>query len=433
MKTPVVLLAMNPRYGLEFFRTNGMSGYLVLGAVFLVATGAEALYADLGHFGVTPIRIDWILIVAPALLLNYFGQGSLLLRSPEAARNPFYLMAPEWMLFPLVILATFATVIASQAVISGVFSLTRQAIQLGFLPRMRIVHTSEREIGQIYMPGPNWALMFATIVLVLGFRSSSNLAAAYGVAVTATMIITTLLAFVVATRIWKWPLLPTAVLTGVFLAIDLSFFGANIIKVAQGGWFPLLVAGCVLSAFVVWKWGKKTLSDKGASTIPLQLVIDDVVRRDIVRVPGTAVFLTSDSMGTPTAFLHNIKHNKVVHDRNILLTVVGDDAPRVPASRRVHVEDLGSRFYRVTALYGFVEDPDIPTVLFGLAGDDLQLDPGEVTYFMSRSTVVSSGRNLLLRMRDFLFIVMTRNALNPVYFFQIPPNRVVELGLVQEI
>ena len=434
VQNPQVLEAVNPLHGIVFFMRNGVSGYLVLGAVFLVATGAEALYADLGHFGTRPIRIDWLTIVAPALLLNYFGQGALLLRDPGAAQNPFYLMAPQWMLYPLVALAMMATVIASQAVISGVFSLTRQAIQLGFAPRMRIVHTSDREIGQIYMPGINWALMFATIALVIGFGSSSDLAAAYGIAVTTTMIITTVLAFVVATRVWNWPMVPTLLLTLVFIAIDLAFFGANVIKVAQGGWLPLVIAGLVFALFTTWQWGRAKIGRRIRRVkIGAELVIADVERRGIQRVSGTAVFLTSNPDGIPTALLHNIKHNRVVHEQNVFLTVVTEDVPHVRDTERVELADLSGRFYRVVAHYGFAEDPYLPAVLDELAHRGLQIPPDTVTFIMSRGTVISAPKNILLRIRDFLFILMSRNALNPVYFFQIPPNRVIELGLVEEI
>ncbi len=434
-KTPLVLRAVSPTHAVTFFIQNGPAGYLVLGAVFLVATGAEALYADLGHFGTRPIRIDWVAFVAPALLLNYFGQGALLLRSPAAADNPFYRMAPDWALYPLVVLAAIATVIASQAVISGVFSLTRQAIQLGFAPRMKIVHTSPGEIGQIYMPGVNWGLLFATISLVLGFRSSSNLAAAYGVAVTTTMIITTVLAFVVATQVWKWPVLPVTAMTILFLAVDVSFFGANVVKIAQGGWFPLLIASIVFTLFTTWRWGRRTISRAiSGRSVPPGMVIDDVGRRQIARVSGTAVFLTSDPETTPTAFLHNIKHNRVVHQRNLFLTVTNRDVPYVSESGRIDVDDLGHGFYRIVAHYGFVEDPDVPGIVKRVVEEHrVPADLNDLTYVMSRSTVASSRRNLMTRFRDLIFVVMSRNALNPVYFFQIPPNRVIELGLVHDL
>jgi KUP system potassium uptake protein len=434
VQEPGVLAAFNPLYAVRFFAHNGVAGYLVLGAVFLVATGGEALYADLGHFGRRPVQIDWFSLVGPSLLLNYFGQGALLLRDPGAADNPFYRLAPEWALYPLLILATLATVIASQAVISGVFSLTRQAIQLGYAPRMEIIHTSPREIGQIYIPLANWGLMVATILLVLGFRTSSNVAAAYGVAVTTTMIITTLLAFVVTRRVWRWTLWAAAALTAVFLVIDLAFFGANIIKVAQGGWFPLVVAAMAFAAFASWRRGRSALSARLAETgLPPQLVIEDVVNREIPRTPGTAIFLTGQADGTPPALLHNLKHNRVVHERNIFLTVQTEEIPHVAEAERSAVEDLGHGFYRLIARYGFMEDPDVPAVLRGLAARGIEIEPMRTTFFLSRSTVLSRRKPLPGRVLDSLFIFMARNAQVATRFFRLPPNRVIEIGMQVEI
>jgi KUP system potassium uptake protein len=433
-REPAVLAAFNPLYAVDFFVHNGLAGYLVLGAVFLVATGGEALYADLGHFGLRPIQIDWFAVVAPSLLVNYFGQGALLLRDPEAAHNPFYRLAPEWALYPLLILATLATVIASQAVISGVFSLTRQATQLGYAPRMEIVHTSAHEIGQIYIPFANWGLMAATIVLVLGFRTSSNLAAAYGVAVTTTMIITTLLAFVVARTLWGWRLWAAVGVTAAFLSIDVAFFGANIVKVAQGGWFPLVVAGLTFVVFASWRRGRSALAARLAEgTLPPQLVIDDIARRAARRVPGTAVFLTRQVSGTPPALLHNLKHNKVVHEENVFLTVTTEDVPHVPEAERVTVEALGDGFHRVIARYGFMEDPRVPAVLRRVAEQGLDVEPGRATFILSRSTVLSRRKGPLGRLLDALFIVMARNAQMPTEFFRLPPNRVIEIGMQVEI
>lgn len=431
---PGVLAAFNPLYAFHFFAHNGAAGYLVLGAVFLVATGGEALYADLGHFGEPPIQIDWFSVVGPSLLLNYFGQGALLLRDPSAADNPFYRLAPEWALFPLLILATMATVIASQAVISGVFSLTRQAVQLGYAPRMEIVHTSEREIGQIYIPLANWGLMAATIALVLGFRTSSNLAAAYGVAVTTTMIITTLLAFVVARSVWKWKLWVAVGVTAVFLAVDVAFFGANIIKVAQGGWLPLVMAAATFVAFASWRRGRTALAARlAAGSLPPQLVIEDVVQRQIPRTPGTAVFLTGQTTGTPPALLHNLKHNRVIHDHNVFLTVQTEEIPQVAEAERSTIEDLGHGFYRVIARYGFMEDPDVPAVLRVLAERGIEVEPSRVTFLLSRSTVLSRRKGVLGRILDRLFIFMGRNAQMPTQFFHLPPNRVIEIGMQVEI
>ena len=428
-REPGVLAAFNPLYAFRFFAHNGVAGYLVLGAVFLVATGGEALYADLGHFGVRPIQIGWFSVVMPGLLLNYFGQGALLLRNPGAADNPFYRLAPEPLLYPLMILATMATVIASQAVISGVFSLTRQAVQLGYAPRMEIVHTSERQIGQIYVPLANWALMLGTIALVMGFRTASNLAAAYGIAVTTTMIITSLLAFVVARRIWGWKLWAAASVTAIFLVIDVAFFGANIVKVAQGGWFPLVIAAAVFVIFASWRRGRSALAARQAEvSLPPELVIEDVVRRGIPRTPGTAVFLTGQATGTPPALLHNLKHNRVVHDRNIFLTVRNEEVPHIPQAERLSVEDLGQGFQRAIIRYGFMEDPDIPPVLRTVG-----LEPASTTFFLSRSLVLSRRKGFAARTLDRLFIFMGRNAQVPTQFFRLPPNRVIEIGMQVEI
>lgn len=435
VREPGVFAALNPLCAFEFFVRNGLAGYLVLGAVFLVATGGEALYADLGHFGERPIQIDWFWIVAPALLLNYFGQGALLLREPGAADNPFYRLAPGWALYPLVILAAMATVIASQAVISGVFSLVRQTIQLDYAPRMEIVHTSPSEIGQIYVPFANWGLMAATIALVLGFRTSSNLAAAYGVAVTATMVITTLLAFFVARNLWGWKLWQAAAATAGFLVVDLAFFGANIVKVAQGGWFPLVVAAAMFVVFLSWRRGRNALSARFAKTsVPAAVILEDFERRNIRRVPGTAVFLTGQTGGAPSALLHNLKHNKMIHQRNLFLTLVTEKVPHVPEAERAAVEELRPGFYRVVARYGFMEDFDVPKLLRGLGDQGLQFDPeGDVTYFLSRGTVYSRRKRLLGRVLDALFIFMTRNAQDATQYFCLPTNKVVEIGMQVEI
>jgi len=433
-QTPGVLAALNPLHAFRFFARNGVPGYLVLGAVFLVATGGEALYADLGHFGERPIQIDWFSIVAPALVLNYFGQGALVLRDPAAADNPFYRLAPGWGQLPLLILATMAAVIASQAVISGVFSLTRQAIQLGYAPRMEIIHTSAREIGQIYIPFANWGLMVATIALVLGFRTSSNIAAAYGVAVTTTMIITSLLAFVVARKLWGWNLWVAAGVTAVFLVADLAFFGANIIKVAQGGWFPLVVAAAVFALFASWRRGRSAQAARLAEvSIPAERIIEDVVRRGLHRVPGTAVFLTGESSGTPPALLHNIKHNRVIHEQNVFLTIVTEEIPQVPEQERNVVEVLGHGFYRVISRSGFMEDPDVPRVLRSLGKQGLAVDPGSATFMLSRSTFLSRRKSPLGRFLDALFIFMARNSLFATRYFRLPPNRVIEIGMQVEI
>ena len=435
VREPGVFAALNPLYAFQFFVRNGVAGYLVLGAVFLAATGGEALYADLGHFGERPIQIDWFWIVAPSLLLNYFGQGALLLREPGAADNPFYRLAPAWALVPLVILAAMATVIASQAVISGVFSLMRQTIQLDYAPRMEIVHTSPSEMGQIYVPFANWSLMVATICLVLGFRTSSNLAAAYGVAVTATMVITTLLAFFVARHLWRWKLWQAAGVTAGFLVIDLAFFGANIVKVSQGGWFPLVVAAVVFVVFLGWRRGRNRLSARIAkASVPADVILEDFERRNISRVPGTAVFLTGQTRGTPSSLLHNLKHNKMIHQRNIFLTLRTEKVPHVREAERATVEELRPGFYRVIARYGFMEDFDVPKLLRSLADQGLKVDPeGDTTFFLSRGTVYSRRKRLLGRFLDALFLLMMRNAEDATKYFCLPTNKVIEIGMQVEI
>jgi KUP system potassium uptake protein len=429
---PGVLAAVNPWHGIAFFAHNGVAGFLVLGSVFLVVTGGEALYADMGHFGRSPIRIAWFGVVLPGLLLNYFGQGALLLRHPEAAEHVFYRLAPDspWLLYPLVGLATAATIIASQAVISGAFSLTRQAVQLGYSPRVEIVHTSEEEIGQIYIPAVNWALMLAVIGLVLGFKTSSEIAASYGVAVTTTMVITTLLAYVVARELWGWSRPRAGLLMGVFLMIDLAFFGANILKVPEGGWFPLVVAGLIYLLMVTWKQGKRLLSERiREGALPIEDFVNNLQPDSPERVPGAAVFLTTNLQGTPTTLLHNLKHNKVIHERVVLMTVVTDEVPEVPQRDRVEIDALGKGFYQVTARYGFVQDPRAADVLEALADKGLRLDLMKTTFFLGRETLIPSDRGGMSLWRKKLFGVMARNAVRFNDFFRIPPNRVVELGM----
>jgi KUP system potassium uptake protein len=428
LKSPQVLAALNPMNGVRFFLRNGLHGYLVLGAVFLVATGGEALYADMGHFGERPIQIDWFTIVGPSLLLNYFGQGALLLRNPAASHNPFYLLAPHWALYPLVILATAATVIASQAIISGAFSLTRQAIQLGYLPRMQIVHTSQAEIGQIYVPAVNTLLALATIALVLGFRTSSNLAAAYGVAVTTTMVITTLLAFFAARDRLGWSTFAAGAVTAGFLVVDLAFFGANIVKIPQGGWFPLLVGGAVLIVMTTWRKGRRILNRRlheGGFAVPLFL--KDVDRHPPIRVPGTAIFMTRVDQGVPLPLLHNLKHNKVLHERVVFLTIVTEEVPYV-GRKRTHVESLGSGIHRIILRYGFMEDPDVPAALARIEEPGLVFPENDTTFFLGKETIFATRRPGMAMWRERLFAVMARNASSATLFFKLPPNRVVELG-----
>jgi KUP system potassium uptake protein len=430
LQEPSVLTAINPIHAVRFFAQNGVHGFLILGTVFLVATGGEALYADMGHFGQSPIRIGWFWVVFPALLINYFGQGAILITDPKASVNPFYLLAPDWALFPLVGLATVATVIASQAVISGAFSLTRQAVHLGYLPRVEIVHTSSAEIGQIYIPGVNWLLMIGTIGLVLSFRSSSSLAAAYGVAVTTTMLVTTLLAFMVAWRRWHWPLWGALTVTVLFLIVDIAFFGANMVKVHQGGWFPLAVGGLVYTLMSTWKRGRDILAARLAKdAFPYQQFVENTRPDSPQRVPGTAIFMARDAEATPSALLHNLKHNKVLHEQVILLTVNSEEIPQVPKEERIELRELGKGFYTVIAHYGFMQVPGVPDVLENLRDKGLELDLMKTSFFLSRETLIPSKRPGMALWREKLFAVMSRNAVRPTDFFRIPVNRVVELGV----
>jgi KUP system potassium uptake protein len=433
-RVPSVLAAVNPGHAVRFFMDNGWHGFLVLGSVFLVVTGGEALYADMGHFGRRPIRLAWFFLVLPALLLNYFGQGALLVTHPNAAANPFYelsrRLAPDWVLYPMVVLATAATIIASQAVISGAFSLTRQAVQLGYIPRIEIVHTSGREIGQIYIPSINWLLMLATFGLVLGFQKSSNLAAAYGVAVTATMVITTLLAYMVARRLWGWKVALVAPFAAFFLLIDSSFFGANIIKVADGGWFPLLVGILVYTLLSTWKKGREILAERlRQDVLPLEEFVATVQPETPPRVPGTAVFMSRDSRGTPPSLLHNLKHNKVLHSKTLILSILTEEVPVVAAKDHIEIQPLGKEFYRVIAHYGFMETPEMADVVALLKEKGIELDMMTTSFFLSRETLIPSKAPGMALWREWLFSVMTRNAQRPTDFFRVPVNRVVELGM----
>ena len=426
---PSVLLALNPMHAVMFFINNGMPGFLVLGAVFLVTTGGEAMYADLGHFGARPIQIDWFLIVLPALMLQYLGQGALLIRQPEAATNPFYLLAPKWALYPLVVLATCATVIASQAMISGAFSLTRQAIQLGYLPRMEIIHTSAAEIGQIYMPTVNRALMVATIALVIGFGSVSNIAGAYGVAVSTTMLITTILAYVVA-RERGWSRLRVGTITIGFLIADIAFLIANYAKIAAGGWFPLLVALIVFSIMTTWRRGREILTEKlrGEALSP-DLFMQSLRARPPVRVPGTAVFMHRNPDAIPSSLLHSLKHYKALHQRVILLTILSEEISHVGEEERFTVEELGEGIHRLKARYGYMEDIDVPALLERAGEQGLVVPPMDTTYFLGRETLIVTRRpSGMMQWREKLFASMMRNAESAARFFRLPPNRVVELG-----
>jgi KUP system potassium uptake protein len=431
---PQVLGAINPLHAWDFFAENGYRGFLVLGSVFLVVTGGEALYADMGHFGRRPIRLAWAVLVLPALLLNYFGQGALMLHDPAHAEHPFFLLAPGWALYPLVTLATAAAVIASQALISGAFSLTRQAVQLGYSPRVDIDYTSAEEKGQIYVPQVNWALMCATIGLVIGFKSSSRLAAAYGIAVTMTMVITTILLYVLARKRWRWSLAAAGSMAAFFLAVDLAFFGANLLKIVQGGWFPLVVATVIFAFMTTWKRGRTLVAARlGARAYPFDQFLQHIIADPPMRVPGTAVFMTGTSGGTPPALLHNLAHNKVLHEQVVLCTVTTADVPFVPKQAQVKVEDLGRRFYRVTLTYGFAQQPNVPEAMRQAQEQGLEIDENQTTYFLGRETILVTRTPGMAIWREKLFVLMARNAVRATAFFRIPPERVVELGMQLEI
>jgi KUP system potassium uptake protein len=431
---PSVLVAVNPVHGISFFARNGVQGFLVLGAVVLVITGGEALYADMGHFGVRPIRVAWLAVAMPAILLNYFGQGALLLHDGAAARSPFDLLAPEWARYPMIAIATAAAVVASQAMISGAFSLTNQAVQLGYSPRVTIRHTSSREIGQIFVPEVNAILGASCIALVLGFRSSTNLASAYGIAVTGDMAITTLLFHRVVRDHWGWPRWKAWPLTLLLLGVDLAFFSANLVKVEDGGWFPLAAAAAVFTLLSTWKRGRQLLARRLATAgLPLDLFLQDIGRKKPARVPGTAVFMTSNTASAPPVLLHHLKHNKILHERVLLVSVLTEEIPFVSRADRLRVAELGSGFYQVVGRYGFMETPDVPAILEALPhlpppNVRLVLKPMETTYYLGRETLLPTGPAPMARWRKKLFVVMARNAQTASAFFGLPPNRVVEMG-----
>ncbi len=431
---PGVLAALNPAHAIVFFAHNGVHGFLVLGAVVLVITGGEALYADMGHFGTKPIRIAWLSMAMPALLLNYFGQGALLLEDASAALNPFYLLAPEWARYPLIAVATSAAIVASQALISGAFSLTNQAVQLGYCPRVTIRHTSWREQGQIYVPEVNALLGTVCIALVIGFQSASNLAAAYGIAVTGNMTITTILFHRVVRDHWGWPRWRAWPLTVLLISVDLAFFSANVVKIEQGGWVPLAVAAAVYLLLSTWKKGRNVLAEMmRAAGLPLELFLSDMERKKPQRVPGTAVFMTSNTGTAPPVMLHHLKHNKILHERIVLVSILTEDIPYVPLQERLWVNDLGSGFFQVVGRYGFMETPDVPGLLAELPRRKppnvrLDLKPMETSFYLGRETLLPTGASTMARWRKRLFIVMARNAQTASSFFGLPPNRVVELG-----
>jgi len=432
-REPAVLGAFDPRHAITFFRANGFMGFAVLGAVFLVVTGGEALYADMGHFGRNPIRLAWFALVLPSLVLNYLGQGALLLINP-AATHPFFMLAPSWALIPLVVIATAAATIASQALISGSFSITRQAVQLGLAPRLDVEHTSAREMGQVYVPRVNWALMVATVAIVIGFGSSGAMAAAYGIAVTLTMIITVLLLYIVMTERWHWPKPAALAVMTTFLVIDLAFFGANALKIMQGGWLPLVVAMVLFTVMTTWRRGRQIVAERLASrAVPLADFFATVDSTQPARVSGTAVYMSAQATGMPTALVHNLQYNKVLHERVIILTVATVQQPHASPDDRVAVEVLGHGLFNVRLQYGFMEDPDVPAALAEAADRGLRFDPADVVYFLGRQTILVTDREGMALWREKLFVLMSRNAVRATAYFHLPPERVVELGVQVEM
>ena len=432
IQRPGVFAAIWPGYAVDFFIHDGFHAFVVLGSVFLVVTGGEALYADIGHFGVRPIRVTWFALVLPSLLLNYFGQAAFLLENPAGAEHPLYRMAPAWALYPLIALATAAAVIASQAVITGAFSLTLQAVQLGYCPRVTIFHTSHAKMGQIYIPAVNWILMLACLGLVLGFRSSSNLTAAYGLAITITMVITTSLFFMLAWTRWRWPLPIAAAVAGTFLMFDLSFFTANVLKIVHGGWFPLAVAAAVFTLLSTWRRGRQIVYERMRERlVPLETFLKKLDAEPPVRVPGTAVFLFSNPNGTPPALRYNVAHNKVLHERVVILTIETEEVPHVPPADRVNFETVREGIYRMRATYGFMDEPNVPDLIASRPGITR---PGEdISYFLGRESLISAPDRGMALWREHLFAWMSRNAQQAAMFFNLPPDRVVELGVQVEL
>jgi len=429
MREPRVLRAANPWYALSFFSLHGAHSFVVLGAVVLAVTGAEALYADMGHFGKRSIRIAWFGFVLPSLILNYFGQGALILHSPEAAVNPFYLLAPRPLLYPLIALATIAAIIASQALISGAFSLTRQCVQLGYSPRVTIVHTSKQEAGQIYIPEVNTALLIGCVLVVLYFRSSTAMGAAYGIAVTGTFIMTTCLLYVVARTWWGWSRLRALALVVPFLIIDGAFFGANMLKIREGGWVPLTIAFLIFVLMTTWNRGRDIVQDLlRRGMLPIDLLLADLESRKTVRVPGLAVFMTREPEGAPVVLLHHLKHNKVLHQQVVLLSILSEEVPEIPDAERITIQKLPQGFYRITARYGFMETTDVPAILARARDAGLDSKPLDTTYYLGREQLIPTGTTPLWSWRKKLFVFMSRNSRSATQFYGIPPNRVVELG-----
>jgi KUP system potassium uptake protein len=429
IREPRVLRAANPWYALSFFNLHGFHSFVVLGAVVLAVTGAEALYADMGHFGKRSIRLAWFGLALPSLILNYFGQGGLILFNPEAAANPFYLLAPRPLLYPLIALATMAAIIASQAMISGAFSLTQQCVQLGYSPRVTIVHTSKQEAGQIYIPEVNTALMLGCLAVVLGFRSSTALGAAYGIAVTGTFLMTTALMYAVARTWWGWSRWRAILLVGPFLIIDGAFFAANLLKVKQGGWVPLVVAFGIFILMTTWNRGREIVQDLlRRGMLPIDLLLADLANRKTVRVPGLAVFMTREPEGAPVVLLHHLKHNKVLHEQVVLLSVLSEEVPEIPDAERITIEKLTEGFYRIRARYGFMESTNVPAILARAREAGIDSKPLETTYYLGREQLIPTGTTPLWTWRKKLFVFMSRNSRSATAFYAIPPNRVVELG-----
>jgi KUP system potassium uptake protein len=427
IRHPEVLVALNPYYAFQFISDFPKLAFLALSAVVLAVTGGEALYTDMGHFGRSPIRLAWFGFVLPALVLNYFGQGALLLHDPQAIRNPFYLLAPDWALIPMVALSTVATVIASQAVISGAFSVARQAVQMGLLPRMAIIHTSGKEEGQIYVPFTNWTLYVSVVALVIGFKSSSNLAAAYGIAVTGTMLIDTILIAFVMRLLWRWNWFFVILVAGSLFIIDIAFFSANALKIPEGGWFPLAVGVVSFTVLTTWRRGRKLINDELAqSSMPLESFIE--FTGDVHRVKGTAIFMTSSPNGVPSALLHNLKHNQILHERVVLMTIKTADSPFVKNSNRVEIQDLGKNFSRIIVTYGFMQNPDVPRALQLCEPLGMSFDMMSTTFYLARETIVPARKSSFISIRAQIFRVMSKNATSATDFFKIPANRVVELG-----
>ncbi len=431
---PAVLAAANPIHAYHFFVENGSHGYIILGTIFLTVTGGEALYADMGHFGKLPIRIGWFTVVLPCLLLNYFGQGALLIVDPSAVENPFYRMVPSYALYPMVALATLATVIASQALITGVYSLTKQAIQLGYCPRMSIIHTSDKEIGQIYIPFVNWALFIGAAWLVIEFQNSSSMAAAYGIAVSATMLVTTFLAIIVARRVWKWPLWLVSCVFVPFMLIDIAFFGSNALKILVGGWIPLVIASCIFLLMSTWIRGRKLLSDGLAEhSLTFEALISEFKQKNYGRVEGTAIYMSGRPDTVPLPLSHNTRHNKVVHERVVFITFATMDIPHVLPARRVSIEDLTYGFFRVIVSLGFMDDPNLQNVIKLISAQGLEINPEESTFFLGREIVLATRKRGMAIWREKVFAFMGKNAQSPVSYFNLPAKQVMEVGIQIEI